>query len=187
MRTSAPSACRRQHRGCSRACLVRVHQVDVAECVTLLKEDTACQASGSFSQVPGRLRSGAFITDVQLTARFGSAPTVSGHVDGFEGGAHVDAAWRVDLETIGLGEGTAGTGIADGGGDPGTWCSDPYAPDGAVRPTGINDAFHAHCGDGHAMGVYATRNADDDAADWQRLRGGPSRAAGPGKLPQGRR
>ena len=57
------------------------------------------------------------------------------------------------------------TGISDGGGAPGTWSSDPYAPNGNVRPTGINGTFHAHFGDGHAMGVYATRNIGDDAAD----------------------
>ena len=115
--------------------------------------------------VSGSLKSGAFTADVRLTARFGVDPTVSGHVDNFGGGAHVNSAWRVDLETMDLDEGTAGTGIADGGGDPGTWSSDPYAPDGVVRPTGINGAFHAHFEDGHAMGVYATRNSDDDADD----------------------
>ncbi|MXW84713.1 MAG: hypothetical protein F4103_08155 [Boseongicola sp. SB0673_bin_14] len=115
--------------------------------------------------VPGSLKSGAFTADVHLTARFGTAPTVSGHVDNFDGGAHVNGAWRVDLETTGLLAGTVGTGIADGGGAPGTWSSDPYAPDGNVRPTGINGTFHAHFGDGHAMGVYATRNSGDDADD----------------------
>ena len=115
--------------------------------------------------VSGSLQSGAFTADVQLTARFGVGPTVSGYVDNFDGGAHVNSAWRVDLETMDLNEGTAGTGIADGGGDPGTWSSDPYAPDDVVRPTGINGVFHAHFGDGHAMGVYATRNSDDDADD----------------------
>ena len=115
--------------------------------------------------VPGSLKSGAFTADVQLTARFGTDPTVSGHVTKFSGGAHVSEAWRVDLETMDLNEGMAGTGIADGGGDPGTWSSDPYAPDGNVRPTGINGTFHAHFSDGHAMGVYATRNKSDDTDD----------------------
>ena len=115
--------------------------------------------------VAGSLHSGAFTADVQLTARFGNDPTVSGSVTGFSGGAHVNGAWRVDLETMGLREGTVETGIADGGGDPGTWSSDPYAPDSNVRPTGINGAFHAHFSDGHAMGVYATRNRSDDADD----------------------
>ncbi len=115
--------------------------------------------------VPGSLKSGAFTADVQLTARFGANPTVSGHVANFSGGAHVNDAWRVDLETMDLNEGTAGTGISDGGGDPGTWSSDPYAPESSVRPTGINGAFHAHFSDGHAMGVYATRNKSDNADD----------------------
>ena len=115
--------------------------------------------------VAGSLNSGAFTADVQLTARFGIDPTVSGSVTGFSGGAHVNEAWRVDLETMGLNEGTAGTGIADGGGDPGAWSSDPYAPDSNVRPTGINGAFHAHFSDGHAMGVYAARNGADNAED----------------------
>lgn len=115
--------------------------------------------------VPGSLHSGAFTADVQLTARFGAIPSVSGHVANFEGGEHVNAAWRVDLETMPLQEGTAGTGIADGGGDPGTWISDPYAPDSTVRPTGINGTFHAHFSDGHAMGVYATRNRSDEIDD----------------------
>ena len=123
------------------------------------------ETDGSGATVPGSLRSGAFTADVQLTARFGVAPTVSGHVDNFSGGAHVNEAWRVDLETMDLNDGTVATGVADGGGSPGTWNSDPYAPDSNVRPTGINGAFHAHFSDGHAMGVYATRNGDDNASD----------------------
>ena len=123
------------------------------------------EADADGMTVSGSLQSGAFTADVQLTARFGVDPTVSGYVDNFDGGAHVNSAWRVDLETMDLNEGTAGTGIADGGGDPGTWSNDPYAPDGVVRPTGINGVFHAHFGDGHAMGVYATRKSDDDADD----------------------
>ena len=123
------------------------------------------RTDGSGATVPGSLGSGAFTADVQLTARFGVSPTVSGHVANFRGGAHVNEAWRVDLETMDLDEGTVATGTADGGGDPGTWSSDPYAPDGNVRPTGINGVFHAHFSDGHAMGVYATRNGDDNASD----------------------
>ena len=123
------------------------------------------ETDGSGATVPGSLRSGAFTADVELTARFGVDPTVSGHVANFSGGAHINQAWRVDLETMDLNEGTAGAGIADGGGDPGTWSSDPYAPDSNVRPTGINGAFHAHFSDGHAMGVYATRNKSDNADD----------------------
>ena len=64
-----------------------------------------------------------------------------------------------------LNEGTAGTGVADGGGDPGTWSSDPYAPVGVVRPTGIDGTFYVLFGDGHATGVHVTRNSDDDADD----------------------
>ena len=123
------------------------------------------ETDGSGATVPGSLRSGAFTADVQLTARFGDDPTVSGHVANFSGGAHVNEAWRVDLETMDLDDLRVPPGIADGGGKPGTWSSDPYAPDGNVRPTGINGAFHAHFSDGHAMGVYATRNGDDNASD----------------------
>ena len=52
----------------------------------------------------GSLRSGAFTADVQLSARFGVDPTVSGHVDNFGGGAHVKSAWHVNLETMDLQE-----------------------------------------------------------------------------------
>ena len=123
------------------------------------------ETDGTGANAPDTLKSGAFTADVRLTARFGASPSVSGHMTNFSGGEHVNEAWRVDLETMVLGEGTTVTGIADGGGSPGTWSSDPYAPDGSVRPTGINGVFHAHFSDGHAMGVYATRNEDDSAFD----------------------
>ena len=100
------------------------------------------------------ISSGAFTADVSLTARFGTSPTVSGTVSGFEGNA-VDPGWSVDLGEAVL-SGSIEAGEARGTGQAGEWTARAYG-ETDQRPTGILGGFNAHFTDGHAAGAYATR------------------------------
>ena len=99
-----------------------------------------------------------FTANVNLTAKFGGAPTVSGTIDNFQtesAGANVDSRWEVELASFTLGTGITDGGVADGGGDDGTWTARAYGAANA-RPEGIFGGFQAHFSDGHATGAYAT-------------------------------
>ena len=109
------------------------------------------------------INSGAFTATASLTARFGTAPMLKGTISGFEGGAHIDSGWSVELQETAL-NATAGfdaVGVAKGSGQAGDWSTQGYGPtpvDGAnQRPTGFFGNFEAHFTDGHASGAYVTR------------------------------
>ena len=115
--------------------------------------------------------SGAFTADVELTARFGTAPMIKGTVDNFQSksGMNTDSAWSVALQDTALDTTNANhtTGVAKGSGQAGDWSAQGYGPeqttvDGQAvnhRPTGFFGNFEAHFTDGHASGAYY---ADDD-------------------------
>ena len=98
--------------------------------------------------------SSAFTADVELTATFGDAPTVSGTVDNFEGTA-TDSDWSVELLSVTLGT-AAAAGTTTASGQDGEWSAQAYGAADA-RPTGVFGGFNAHFSDGHAAGAYATR------------------------------
>ena len=102
--------------------------------------------------------SGRFTADVNLTANFGTAATVRGTVDNFEGNA-VGSGWRVDLQSATLQAGSESTGVAAATGANGVWSAQAY---GAAdkRPAGIFGGFTAHFTDGDAAGAFATRIDD---------------------------
>ena len=100
------------------------------------------------------ISSGAFTADVSLMARFGTSPTVSGTVSGFEGNA-VDAGWSVELREAVL-SASVEAGETVGTGQAGAWTARAYGETGQ-RPAGILGGFNAHFTDGHAAGAYATR------------------------------
>ena len=107
------------------------------------------EVDGDGVAVPGTLQSGAFTADVTLTAKFGTAPTLGGYINGFEGYA-VDPGWKV---TLVQGAFTGAT-LEDGttttpNGQDGEWSAIGYGTSGA-RPTGIFGGFNAHFSDGHA-------------------------------------
>ncbi len=105
----------------------------------------------------GGLASGAFTATVSLEAEFGGTPVVSGTIDGFEGGAHVNTAWVVTLEEMTLsGTTTLGTDGRTSTGrnvDQGYWSNASIGPD-TLRPTSVYGAFDANFIDGEARGVY---------------------------------
>ena len=120
--------------------------------------------------------SGAFTADVELTARFGSAPTLKGTISGFEStsGMNTDSDWEVELQERALGPTAAFTtiegssfGVAKGSGQAGDWSTQGYGPaqspaDGDTpavdhRPSGFFGNFEAHFTDGHAAGAYAAQ------------------------------
>ena len=105
--------------------------------------------------------SGAFTADVMLTAKFGTAPTVSGRVNNFQGDA-VGSGWSVNLESLTLGtDATVTAVIATASGRDGVWSGAAYGNDATARPAGIYGGFTAHFTDGHAAGAFATRIDDE--------------------------
>ena len=116
------------------------------------------------------ISSGAFTAEVELTARFGTAPTLQGMIDNFRGGAHTDSDWEVKLQEEPLDTTSAAftsgmLGVAKGSGQGGDWTAQGYGPaqttvDGATvnhRPSGFFGKFNAHFTDGHAAGAYVAR------------------------------
>ena len=112
--------------------------------------------------------SGPFEATARLMATFGASPTLSGIIDGFSGGAHVNSGWVVNLEQT-TGQGTVNAATTRGSGPggasaDGVWNATAYggvttgdADTPAARPTGIYGDFNANFVDGHAAGVFATR------------------------------
>ena len=114
------------------------------------------EVDGDGAAVEGTLQSGAFTADVTLTAKFGTAPTLGGYINGFEGNA-VDPDWRVTLVEGGFVDATlADDSTTTASGQDGEWTATGYGVAGE-RPTGIFGGFNAHFTDGHAAGAYATR------------------------------
>ncbi|MYK31578.1 MAG: hypothetical protein F4051_07600 [Boseongicola sp. SB0670_bin_30] len=99
--------------------------------------------------------SGRFTADVTLNASFGTAPTVRGTVNNFQGDA-TNSAWSVTLESATLGT-TAAIGNAVSTGRDGRWSATAYGADATERPTGVFGGFSAHFSDGDAAGAYSTR------------------------------
>ncbi len=102
------------------------------------------------------INSGAFTADVELTATFGTTPRLSGTVDNFQGGAHTDSGWSVNLQETNLAAGASLTGVAKGSGQAGDWTAQGHGTSGE-RPTGFFGNFEVHFTDGHASGAYAAR------------------------------
>ena len=114
--------------------------------------------------------SGQFTADVNLMAKFATAPTLRGHISNFRGGAVGN--WTVVLNETTLGTGSFTNGTTAGSGTPGAWTAEAYGPtpvdhDGDTttpaqnqRPTGFHGRFTANFGDGSAAGAYATRKAE---------------------------
>ena len=114
--------------------------------------------------------SGAFTARVSLTARFGTAPMLSGTIDQFRGGPQVDTGWSVDLKDTAINTTTAAVadGVAKGSGQAGDWAAQGYGPaqtpaDSSTTPTtpavnhrpdGFFGSFNAHFTDGHAAGAF---------------------------------
>lgn len=112
--------------------------------------------------VDGSRQSGAFTADVELTANFGTTPTLSGTVDNFQSDNMyaVSDDWSVNLlqeafTGAAIATGSEGTTSA-GGAQGGEWTATGYGTSGE-RPAGIFGVFNAHFSDGHAAGAYATR------------------------------
>ena len=101
------------------------------------------------------IASGEFTADVTLEATFGTDGTLSGTIDNFEGGSHVDSRWTVSLDEEDL-NGPVTGGVAMGDGTAGVWTGTPYGPN-AQRPVGITGRFNAHFTDGSAAGAYDAR------------------------------
>ena len=106
--------------------------------------------------------SGAFTAEVSLTARFGSAPMLKGRIWNFQGGAHTDSTWSVELKDTAIDTTSAAVtgGEAKGSGQAGDWAAQGYGPapvDGTnQRPAGFIGSFNAHFTDGHAAGAFVT-------------------------------
>ena len=127
------------------------------------------------------IASGAFTADVTLTAKFDDDnPSLSGTIDNFQGGGHVDSAWSVELRTpvtqfgANPGGGVVFSGTGDNGGvtrspgaDDGNWTANSYGRQMTttgenpetydIHPDGIFGTFTASFRDGAAVGAYATR------------------------------
>ena len=99
--------------------------------------------------------SGRFTAAVTLNASFGTTPTVTGKVNGFEGGA-VNPGWVVNLGEATLQGTSEASGVTVTGGRDGAWTAQAYGPDATKRPSGIFGSFSAHFSDGDAAGAYAT-------------------------------
>ena len=87
---------------------------------------------------------------------------LSGKIEGFTGGDHVNTGWVVTLSSDDFSSGTIASGTAKGSGPggagaDGAWSANAYGGSATARPTGIYGGFNAHFVDGHAAGVYATR------------------------------
>ena len=108
------------------------------------------------------IRSGRFMADVTLTAKFSdTTPMLGGTIDKFraaEGSSPgvVDSSWTVTLTETASDGGTVATGVADASGQDGAWEATSYGEAG-MRPAGIYGGFNAHFTDGHAAGAWATR------------------------------
>ena len=125
-------------------------------------------ADGSIAD--GYPQTGQFTADVELTAKFGTAPSLGGRITNFQGDA-VDEAWSVTLrDTAFTGGNIAETANAPAVGSAtqgGIWTATAYGNAGttdvagtptlSVRPTGIFGHFNTHFTNGHAAGAYATR------------------------------
>ena len=109
--------------------------------------------------VDGYPQTGVFNADVDLTARFGDAPTLSGEVTNFRGDA-VDSSWKVDFLSAAFADGTVAetdNATAASNAQDGIWTATAYGGDDATaRPNGIFGHFNAHFTNGHAAGAYAT-------------------------------
>ena len=98
--------------------------------------------------------SGAFTATVELTAKFGATPTLSGMIDRFVGDG-ADPRWEVTLkESAWTAASLAADSVTSADGGDGEWTAQGYGTDGA-RPTGVYGGFSAHFSDGHAAGAYA--------------------------------
>ena len=118
------------------------------------------EVDGDGAVVPGTLQSGAFTADVTLTAKFGSAPSLGGYINGFKGNNAVDPDWRVTLVdtafTNNVTTATVGGGVTTASAQDGEWSATGYG-ETTERPTGFFGGFNAHFTDGDAAGAYATR------------------------------
>ncbi len=114
--------------------------------------------------------SGQFTADVNLTAKFATAPTLRGSITNFQGNAVGN--WSVLLNETALNTNATfdTNGSTAGSGTPGVWTAQGYGPtpvdpDGPgpitdtvnQRPTGFFGRFNANFGDGSAAGAYTTR------------------------------
>ena len=99
--------------------------------------------------------SGSFTADVNLTAKFGGAPTIGGTISNFAGSA-VDTDWSVTLDPQTLSTTAETDGVAKGGGANGTWSAQAYG-EANKRPKGVFGGFNANFTNGNAAGAYATR------------------------------
>ena len=108
------------------------------------------------------IRSGRFMADVTLTAKFSdTTPMLGGTIDKFraaEGSSPgvVDSSWTVTLTETATANGTVAAGVADASGQDGTWEATSYG-EADMRPAGIYGGFNAHFTDGHVAGAWATR------------------------------
>ena len=84
--------------------------------------------------VPGSLQSAAFTAKVELTATFGTAPTLGGTVSNFQGGA-TDRDWSVVLLNRGFfgANFDDGTGTTTASGQDGVWTAQGYGPKTVAR------------------------------------------------------
>ena len=97
--------------------------------------------------------SGQFIADVELSLKFGTSPTLSGTVDGFDGSA-VGDEWEITFADVELASGSiAHTGTNEG------FNATAFGESGEA-PTGFFGDFFKHFEDGRAAGVYAATSSE---------------------------
>ena len=107
------------------------------------------------------IRSGNFMADVTLTAKFSATPMLGGTIDNFRAAqgsspGAVDSSWTVTLTETASDGGTVTAGVADASGQDGTWEATSYG-ETDMRPAGIYGGFNAHFTDGDVAGAWATR------------------------------
>ena len=107
------------------------------------------------------IRSGRFMADVTLTAKFSATPMLGGTIDNFRAAqgsspGAVDSSWTVTLTETASDGGTVTAGVADASGQDGTWEATSYG-EADMRPAGIYGGFNAHFTDGDVAGAWATR------------------------------
>ena len=110
--------------------------------------------------------SGRFDADVEITARFGTAPTFDGTIDNFrppEGETATDAidpSWKLEWKQHTFppsGSTTAnGNFRTHGTTDTGSWEATAYGADVSARPDGFHGGFHNDFLNGNVAGVFAT-------------------------------